>query len=69
MVEVLRVAAHMNDRDAIAVASHIHKPIGTKQLLMVAEMAKQGSENNNNCVDVNVFLECLRTVGLWRKGT
>ena len=64
VVEVLRVAAHMNDRDAMAVASNIHKPIGIKQLLMVAEMAKQGSENNNNRVDVNVFLECLTTVGL-----
>ena len=35
VVEVLRVAAHRYDRDAMAVASNIHK-----QLLMVAEMAK-----------------------------
>ena len=62
VVEVLRVAEHMNEKDARAVAKSIGKPIGIKQLLMVAEMAKQGSDNDQ--VDINVFLECLTTVGL-----
>lgn len=62
VVEVLRVAAHMNEKDARGVAKSIgHKAIGIKQLLMVAEMAKQGSENGQ--VDVSTFLECLTTVG------
>jgi vesicle-fusing ATPase len=59
--EVLRVAAHMNEKEARGIAKAIsNKPIGIKQLLMVAEMAKQGSEG---AVDVNVFMECLHTVG------
>jgi vesicle-fusing ATPase len=62
IVEVLRTAAHMPEKDARAVAKSIHKPIGIKQLLMVAEMAKQGSGGDS--VDVSVFLECLTTVGL-----
>lgn len=62
VVEVLRVAAHMNEKEARSVAKSIGKPIGIKQLLMVAEMAKQGSENGQ--VDLNLFLECLTTVGL-----
>ncbi|KAG7367550.1 vesicle-fusing ATPase [Nitzschia inconspicua] len=63
--EVLRVAAHMNERDARSIAKAIHnKPIGIKQLLMVAEMAKQGTEGKSEgSVDVNVFMECLHTVG------
>lgn len=62
VVEVLRVAAHMNEKDARGVAKSIGKPIGIKQLLMVAEMAKQGSADGK--VDVSTFLECLTTVGL-----
>ena len=62
VVEVLRVAEHMNEKDARAVARSIGKPVGIKQLLMVAEMAKQGSDNDQ--VDVSVFLECLTTVGV-----
>jgi vesicle-fusing ATPase len=62
VVEVLTVAAHMDERDARKVAKSIGKPIGIKQLLMVAEMAKQGSDNGQ--VEVNSFLECLTTVGL-----
>jgi vesicle-fusing ATPase len=63
--EVLRVAAHMNERDARSIAKAIqNKPIGIKQLLMVAEMAKQGTEGQaEGSVDVNVFMECLHTVG------
>ncbi len=61
--EVLRVAAHMNESDARRIAKGMHnKAIGIKQLLMVAEMAKQGSDKKGG-VDVNVFMECLHTVG------
>ena len=63
--EVLRVAAHMNEKDARSIAKSMHsKAIGIKQLLMVAEMAKQGtSSGKKGAVDVNVFMECLHTVG------
>jgi vesicle-fusing ATPase len=61
IVEVLRVSAHMSERDARSIAKSITKPIGIKQLLMVAEMAKQGSEGGK--VDTSVFMECLHTVG------
>lgn len=62
VVEVLRVAAHMDEKAARSIAKALHnKPIGIKQLLMVAEMAKQGSEGGS--VDVNIFMECLHTVG------
>jgi vesicle-fusing ATPase len=61
IIEVLNVAAHMNEKDAKIIAKGITKPIGIKQLLMVAEMAKQGSEGPR--VDANVFMECLHTVG------
>ena len=59
--EVLRVAAGMNKEEARGIAKAIiNKPIGIKKLLMVAEMAKQGS---SGAVDVNIFMECLHTVG------
>jgi vesicle-fusing ATPase len=61
IVEVLNVAAHLNESDAKSIAKAIMKPIGIKQLLMVAEMSKQGSEGGR--VDVNDFMECLHTVG------
>eukprot|EP00536_Pseudo-nitzschia_multiseries_P005751 jgi/Psemu1/324030/estExt_fgenesh1_pg.C_1120016 len=64
--EVLRVAARMSKDDARSIAKAIHnKPIGIKQLLMVAEMAKQGSneKGGTGSVDVHVFMECLHTVG------
>lgn len=61
VAEVLRTAAHMSERDARSIAKTINKPIGIKQLLMVAEMAKQGSGEAR--VDPNVFMECLHTVG------
>ncbi|KAL3804889.1 hypothetical protein HJC23_006661 [Cyclotella cryptica] len=59
--EVLRVAAHMTEHEAEGIARSISNPIGIKTLLMVAEMAKQGSPSG--AVDVSVFLECLHTVG------
>lgn len=61
IAEVLRVAAHLTESDAEAIGNAILKPIGIKTLLMVAEMAKQGSKGG--AVDVNIFLECLHTVG------
>ena len=63
--EVLRLAAHMNERNARQIAKATQdRPIGIKQLLMVAEMAKQGSGGDKDgSVDVNVFMECLHTVG------
>mmetsp|Transcript_20686 Transcript_20686/g.43183 ORF Transcript_20686/g.43183 Transcript_20686/m.43183 type:complete len:759 (+) Transcript_20686:106-2382(+) len=61
IAEVLRVAAHLTEIDAEAIGNAITKPIGIKTLLMVAEMAKQGSKGG--AVNVNVFLECLHTVG------
>jgi vesicle-fusing ATPase len=68
--EVLRVAARMSKEDARGIAKAIKsKPIGIKQLLMVAEMAKQGTTSDDpdgkdkGSVDVNVFMECLHTVG------
>jgi vesicle-fusing ATPase len=60
VAEVLRVAAHFSEPEARSVAKQILKPIGIKQLLMVAEMAKQGSGKR---VDPSVFMECLHTVG------
>jgi vesicle-fusing ATPase len=62
VVEVLRVAVHMNDHDAMTVAKQISEPIGIKKLLMVAEMAKQGSIDGK--VNVDTFMTCLDTVGL-----
>jgi len=59
--EVLRVAAHVSDRDAHAIAKSIKEPIGIKSLLMIAEMARQSG--SGGAVDVNTFLECLHTVG------
>jgi len=60
---VLKESANMNDADADSIAKAITKPIGIKQLLMVAEMAKQGQADQDGSVDTNTFLECLHTVG------
>jgi vesicle-fusing ATPase len=62
IVEVLRVAAHMNEKDALTVAKKIGQAIGIKKLLMVAEMAKQGSTDGK--VNVETFMTCLETVGM-----
>merc|ERR1712038_1918936 len=61
IVEVLSTAVNMSRSDASNIASTISKPIGVKNLLMVAEMARQSSPSKS--VDVNAFLECLHTVG------
>jgi vesicle-fusing ATPase len=61
ITEVLRVSAHMDEKQATGIAKAISKPIGIKQLLMVAEMAKQGSKEGK--VDVNTFMECLHIAG------
>mmetsp|Transcript_19453 Transcript_19453/g.27726 ORF Transcript_19453/g.27726 Transcript_19453/m.27726 type:complete len:748 (+) Transcript_19453:63-2306(+) len=61
VMRVLEASAHLSQSDASGIARAVTKPIGIKQLLMVAEMSKQGSANGS--VDVNTFLECLHTVG------
>jgi vesicle-fusing ATPase len=62
--EVLRHAAQMSGPDAAEIADSITQPIGIKQLLMVAEMARQGTESGHGeGVDVVDFMDCLRTVG------
>jgi len=62
--EVLRHAAKMSGPDADEIATTITQPIGIKQLLMVAEMARQGTNSaNGEGVDVVDFMDCLRTVG------
>jgi len=61
IMRVLEASAHLSESDASGIARAISKPIGIKQLLMVAEMSKQGSSDGS--VDVNTFLECLHTVG------
>lgn len=61
IVEVLSTAVNMTRSDASNIASTISKPIGVKNLLMVAEMARQSSPSKS--VDINAFLECLHTVG------
>lgn len=58
---VLLSLTNISQGDADAIAKSITKPIGIKHLLMVAEMAKQGSTDKS--VDVNTFLECLHIVG------
>mmetsp|Transcript_13318 Transcript_13318/g.25262 ORF Transcript_13318/g.25262 Transcript_13318/m.25262 type:complete len:759 (+) Transcript_13318:150-2426(+) len=61
VAEVLQMAAHFSDSEARSVVKNIHKPIGIKQLLMVAEMAKQGSSGSK--VDPSIFMECLHSIG------
>ena len=61
VAEVLRLAAHFSDSEARNIVKNIHKPIGIKQLLMVAEMAKQASHGQR--VDPSIFMECLHSVG------
>lgn len=54
-VEVLPVDAHMNELDARAVAKSNGKPIGMKQLLMVAEMANQAGIRERTIRSEHVF--------------
>ena len=61
ITEVLRMAGYMNEHDATSIARAITKPIGIKHLLMVAEMAHQGSDGVT--VNTYVFMECLHPVG------
>jgi vesicle-fusing ATPase len=64
VAEVLRMGTHMSGPDADEIAAAIGEPIGIKQLLMVAEMARQGSDPaKGDGVDVLVFMDCLRSVG------
>jgi len=59
--EVLQHAARMSTQGAKEIARAITSPIGIKQLLMVAEMARQASGSGN--IEVSTFMECLHTVG------
>ena len=61
MTEVLKIVANLPIEDAKGISSSITKPIGIKNLLMVAEMARQSSSSDS--IDVNTFMECLHTVG------
>lgn len=60
IARVLRKAESMTEHDSMAVAKGIGGEIGMKQLLMVAEMAKQ----EGGAISVPVFMSCLTTVGL-----
>ena len=59
--QVLMESGNCNDKDAEDIAALINKPIGIKQLLMIVEMAMSNSENRT--LDLNIFMECLHTVG------
>merc|ERR1712070_499996 len=65
MSMVLQNATSMSPATANQVSKNMtSKPIGMKQLLMVAEMAKQASgSDDGDDTDPNVFMECLHTVG------
>eukprot|EP00522_Entomoneis_paludosa_P007154 CAMPEP_0172448666 /NCGR_PEP_ID=MMETSP1065-20121228/7629_1 /TAXON_ID=265537 /ORGANISM="Amphiprora paludosa, Strain CCMP125" /LENGTH=758 /DNA_ID=CAMNT_0013200223 /DNA_START=22 /DNA_END=2298 /DNA_ORIENTATION=+ len=62
IAKVLKKSANMDSATASSIAKKLHKPIGVKQLLMVAEMAQQGSEEGG-AVDPSLFMECLHTAG------
>ena len=61
IAEVLQHAAQVSMEEARSIANSISNPIGIKQLLMIAEMARQTS--NSGRMDVSTFMECLHTVG------
>mmetsp|Transcript_28536 Transcript_28536/g.66302 ORF Transcript_28536/g.66302 Transcript_28536/m.66302 type:complete len:215 (+) Transcript_28536:25-669(+) len=62
VAEVLRSPpANMSDKEATEIAAAITEPIGIKQLLLVVEMARQGSEDGR--VDMTDFMNCLRNIG------
>jgi len=65
IAEVLRAGAKMSGPDAKEIARALDDhPIGIKQLLMVAEMARQGTNDaKGDGVDTLVFMDCLRSVG------
>ena len=63
MAKVLQESATVDAKTAMVIARKIHKPIGVKQLLMVAEMAQQGASGDGGPIDANVFMECLHTAG------
>ena len=61
IVEILCATGNITTPDATSIAKSIKNPIGIKQLLMVAEMARQSSDSST--IGVSTFLECLHTVG------
>jgi hypothetical protein len=59
---VLEKLVPMTTAELDAVMEHLHKPIALKQLLMVAEMAR----NEDGSLDPMRFFECIHTVlGVW----
>ncbi|KAL7573741.1 hypothetical protein ACA910_007776 [Epithemia clementina (nom. ined.)] len=60
---VLQESATVDAKTSANIARKIHKPIGVKQLLMVAEMAQQGVNGEGGPLDANIFMECLHTAG------
>lgn len=62
IAKVLKKSANMDTNAATSIAKQIIKPIGVKQLLMVAEMAQQAS-NGDGPIDPSLFMECLHTAG------
>ncbi|GMH62496.1 hypothetical protein TL16_g03487, partial [Triparma laevis f. inornata] len=60
-VRKVLIDAGVSDKDVEAIAGAINKPIGIKTLLMVTEMARSNSGGED--IDLNMFLECLHTVG------
>jgi len=60
-VRKVLIDAGVSVKDVEAIAGAINKPIGIKTLLMVTEMARSNSGGED--IDLNMFLECLHTVG------
>lgn len=55
---VLEKLVPMTSAELDAVMEHLHKPIALKQLLLVAEMAR----NEDGSLDPMRFFECIHTV-------
>jgi len=56
---VLREIGNCEEKDCLAISEGVGKPLGVKQLMLLAEMAK----GENGKTETNNFLECLHTVG------
>ena len=63
IARVLQDSATVDSKTSATIARKINKPIGVKQLLMVAEMAQQGVAGEGGPLDANIFMECLHTAG------
>ncbi len=56
-MEVLRVVAHLQEKEAKSIVKGVSKPIGIKPLLMAADRAIQGQPKGH--LDVEVFMKFL----------